>query len=165
MADLRNQDRLQPALLDRLQDDGPRSQAWRNMSVHQLREAVMRDLTWLFNSTSLDSIQNLDAYPQVVNSVVNFGMPDLSGCVTGDVDISEYAKRIRQAILDFEPRLTRKSVRVRPEARADGERSNSLAFEIEAELWAEPVPIHLYLRTRLDMESGEVEVRESGGAD
>ena len=164
MADLKFQDRLQPALLDRLRDDGPGSGGWRAMSVSQLREAVLRDLRWLLNANSMDVVVDLTSYPEVRNSVVNYGMPDLSGCLSQTIDLTELAKRIRQSIIDFEPRLLRKSIKVRAEPES-GKSSNHLVFDIEAELWAEPVPIHLYLRTDVDLESGEVALVESLGAD
>ena len=48
-------DRLQPALLDRLTDQAPQSRTeaedTRVMSKSQLRQAVLRDLNWLFNAT------------------------------------------------------------------------------------------------------------------
>ena len=52
------QDRLQPALLDRLTDDdptNPTSRRWRCVSsaAPRMREAVLRDLSWLFNTTFL----------------------------------------------------------------------------------------------------------------
>jgi len=164
MADLKYQDRLQPALLDRLREDGIGSAGGRVMSVSQLREAVLRDLRWLLNANSMDAVVDLTPYPEVRTSVVNYGMPDLSGCLSQTIDLSELAKRIRQSIIDFEPRLSRKSIKVRAESDS-AKSSNHLVFDIEAELWAEPVPIHLYLRTDVDLESGEVALVESSGAD
>ena len=35
---------------------------------------------------------------------------------------------------------------------------NVIEFEIRGELWAQPVPLALLLRTRLDLEAGQVEV-------
>jgi type VI secretion system protein ImpF len=31
---------------------------------------------------------------------------------------------------------------------------NALMFEIEADLWAQPLPLHLYLQTEVDLETG-----------
>ncbi len=41
--------------------------------------------------------------------------------------------------------------------------SNALAFEIEGELWADPVPIHLFMQTEVDLETGSVSIKESHG--
>jgi len=165
MADLRFQDRLRPALLDRLEQDPAapkKGGASEIMSMRQLRQAVLRDLGWLLNATSLDSAEDLEAYPHVARSVLNYGMPDMTGCI--GLDRAELAKRLRRAILDFEPRLTRSSVKVRAEADEEGNHpGNTLRFRIDAELWAEPVPIQLFLRTQVDFETGDVDVLETTG--
>ena len=55
MAGLTSQERLQPSLLDRLTDDQPtelrESLDARVLNKQQLRAAVLRDLSWLFNTT------------------------------------------------------------------------------------------------------------------
>jgi type VI secretion system protein ImpF len=35
---------------------------------------------------------------------------------------------------------------------------NALTFEITGELWAQPIPLQLYLRTDVDLETGQVSV-------
>jgi type VI secretion system protein ImpF len=37
---------------------------------------------------------------------------------------------------------------------------NALVFEIAGELWAQPVPLELFLKTEIDLESGEIAVSE-----
>ncbi|MBK1718446.1 type VI secretion system baseplate subunit TssE [Thiocystis violacea] len=167
MAELTQKERLQPALLDRLTDDEPdksvESREKRVISIRQLRESVLRDLAWLFNAGRLDSLQNLDDYPQVAHSVLNYGIPDLTGITSSGVDIGVIERAVRQAIWDFEPRLLRQTVRV--QARLDPERMshNSLTFDIEGELWAQPVPLRIYLKTELDLDLGEARITEQSG--
>jgi type VI secretion system protein ImpF len=36
-------------------------------------------------------------------------------------------------------------------------------FDIEAELWAQPLPLRLFLRTEIDLETGGVKVSEADG--
>jgi len=38
---------------------------------------------------------------------------------------------------------------------------NAVAFEIEGDLWAQPVPLHLFLRTEIDLDSGSFSVSDS----
>ena len=38
---------------------------------------------------------------------------------------------------------------------------NMIEFEIHGHLWAQPVPLEILLRTRMDLEAGEVEVRDA----
>jgi type VI secretion system protein ImpF len=164
MAELLSKERLQPSLLDRLSDDDsqarqePRER--RVLSMRGLRKAVLRDLGWLLNTTGLAATQALDGYPLAAQSVLNFGLPDLAGKTASGLDRNELARRIRQAIWDFEPRILRDSVRVValvPQAGAAAA-SNQVAFEIHGELWGRPLPERLYLKTELDLEMGEVRV-------
>jgi len=60
MAELTQKERLQPSLLDRLTDDEPHSQQEprdkRVLSMHRLRESVLRDVSWLLNADSMESV-------------------------------------------------------------------------------------------------------------
>ena len=91
MPELTLQERLQPSLLDRLTDDDPQrqqeSRGERVMSMRQLRESVLRDLGWLLNTSNLTSVHDLTAYPQVAQSVLNYGVPDLTGLTVSSVDV------------------------------------------------------------------------------
>ena len=166
MAELRQQERLQPSLLDRLTDEEPdkkqESRDSRVLSLRRLREAVMRDLSWLCNCGNLETTEDLEPYPEVARSVLNFGVRDLSGQTTAGIDEQRIARQLRQAILDFEPRILRKALNVRVEAAADRMSGNALTFYIEGELWAQPVPMHLFLRTDVDLETGSVNVTSNG---
>ena len=55
MAELTAQERLQPSLLDRLVDSAPGEQVEGDdkkvLTKQALRQAVLRDLGWLFNAT------------------------------------------------------------------------------------------------------------------
>lgn len=166
MADLSRPERLQPSLLDRLTDEDPRKKSEgrekRALSLSKYENAVMRDLAWLMNSTNLESLMDLDDYPETANSTLNYGIPSMAGRTLSNSDISDLERSVRKAILNFEPRIQRNSLRVR--AMEDGEsRRNSLSFVIEGELWAHPMPLHLLLRTDIDLETGTVLVSEHRG--
>ena len=160
-------DRLQPALLDRLTDDNPgqreESVDRRVMSKSQMRQAVLRDLGWLFNATQpMGSTSDL---PQAIaESVLNYGLPALSGQLVSRVDISLLERAIRQAILRFEPRLLPETLKiVALEATHVLDTHNTIEFEIRGHMWAQPVPMEVLLRTKLDLEAGQVEVRDASG--
>ncbi len=40
---------------------------------------------------------------------------------------------------------------------------NVIEFEIRGHLWSQPVPLEILLRTQLDLEAGQVEVRDAAG--
>ena len=165
MAELTPQERLQPALLDRLTDEHPDEQQeareHRVMSKRQLRQAVLRDLAWLFNSTRLESGVDLSKVPDVRRSVVNFGLPALSGRVASSLDVTELERAVRQAILDFEPRILPESLRVKALLQASQlDHHNVIGMEIHGQLWAQPVPLELLVRTEIDLETGKVEIAD-----
>ena len=151
MAELGQQERLQPSLLDRLTDDAPdeqkESRDQRVLSLRRLRESVLRDLDWLFNTVNLEAVESLEDAPFAAESVINFGMPDLTGMTTSN----------------YEPRILRDSVRVRVTVDTQMMSHNALVFEIQGELWAQPVPMQLFLKTELDLETGNVNVLDYSG--
>jgi type VI secretion system protein ImpF len=163
--DIRN--RLQPALLDRLTDDDPQARQEtddrRVMSKAQLRQAVLRDLGGLFNAVAPLGAQG-DAFPGVGDSVLNFGLPPLSGQLASKLDIGDLEAVIRRAILRYEPRILADTLEVRAlEARNVLDTHNVIEFEIRGHLWSQPVPLEILLRTQLDLEAGQVEVRDAAG--
>jgi len=167
MAELTQKERLQPALLDRLTDDEPEhrkeSREKRVVSMRRLRESVLRDLGWLLNASRLDSLQSLEAYPNAAHSVLNYGIPDMTGLTASGIDVTAIERAVRQAIWDFEPRILRQTVRVRVGVDPQRMRHNTLTFDIEGQLWAQPVPLQIFLKTELDLELGEVLVTEHFG--
>jgi type VI secretion system protein ImpF len=166
MAELTQKERLQPSLLDRLTDNDPErrqeSREARALSPSRLRDCVRRDLAWLFNSTHLQAVQDLADYPLVAASVINFGMPDMAGRTVSGVDSAALEKAIRCAILAFEPRLVAKTLSVHLVTNDKRMNHNAMTFDIEAELWAQPLPLRLFLRTAVDLESGIIDVRDLG---
>ena len=158
-------DRLQPALLDRLRDDDPASKVEpieaRVMSRRRLREAVLRDLNWLFNCARLSDSVDMSAVAQARRSVLDFGLPALSGHTASSIDAVALEGQVRQAILDHEPRILAASLRVEAivsEQQLD--HRNQISFRIAGQLWSQPVPLELLLHTDIDLETGRVDVRE-----
>ena len=90
------EERLQPALLDRLTDDEPgnrlESREARVFSKRRLRQAVLRDLAWLFNATQLEAGGDLSRTPLVRESVLNYGLPALSGTAASSLDVGDLAQ-------------------------------------------------------------------------
>lgn len=165
MAELTHKERLQPSLLDRLTDEAPdakqESRMKRVLSLKQLKESVKRDLIWLFNTTNMASASgDLVSHPFAAKSVLNYGLPDFAGRPASNIDVAVFERQLRAAIWDFEPRLVRESVRVAVSVAPEQTNHNAMAFTIDAELWAEPVPLRLFLRTEIDLETGKADVQE-----
>lgn len=166
MAELTPRERLQPSLLDRLSDHAPEqlseSREQRVLSLRALREGVVRDLGWLLNTTNMSMKNALEHWPQVRHSVLNYGLPDLSGVALSGIDLTLLERLIRQAIWDFEPRLMRASVSVKASA-VPGPQNDKIMFQIEADMWAQPYPERLYLQTELDLDRACIKLCETTG--
>ena len=137
------------------------------VSPERLQACVLRDLTWLLNTEQLSGQSDgasdraafdIEAYPHAAASVVNFGIPALAGRTAIDPEV--VARDLDQAIRRFEPRLRAGTVRVRPVA--ESQVGHLIAFDIEAVLWSQPVPLRLLMRTLIDLETGAASLRPAG---
>ena len=73
-----------------------------------------------------------------------------------------FEQAIRGAILRYEPRLLPESLKI--EIVEDGsvlDWHNIINIRISAQLWAQPVPLEMLLRTEFDLESGQVQVLDA----
>jgi len=91
---------------------------------------------------------------------LNFGSPVFSGVSVTGIDAKQIQKKVKQAIASFEPRILPDSLSVEL-VKDDEQMSNkALSFTIEGDLWAQPLPIHLFIRSNLDLETGEMTIQE-----
>lgn len=165
MAGLTGRERLQPSLLDRLTDnkrsakrDGPDEQV---LSLPQLRQAVLRDLAWLLNTTNLACIDDLSEAPLTKSSTLNYGIPGLAGLLEGSSRSGKLEDELAEAVRNFEPRIRSETLRVRTRGADDNGGMRALVFEIEGELWAQPVPVQLFVETKIDVETRTAIVTEA----
>ncbi len=165
MADKTLTERLQPSLLDRLTDEDPTSQVEsrdeRVIDIRRLRDIIQRDLSALLNTTSNDDWMDADRYPSAVRSVLNFGVQSVSGDFSTEDRAERIRKSIARAIDFFEPRIRKGSTKV--EIRTEEtSRQTVIFFDIRADMWAQPIPMELYLRSAVDVTTGEVSLERKG---
>lgn len=125
---------------------------------HDIKSCVKRDLEWLFNATQYVPNQELHELPETARSVINFGIPDFSGKTVSGLDMAQLERLLLQAIIDFEPRIIRKTLTVKVIADQNKKEHNVFVFEIEGEICAKPLPLRLHLRTELELESSQVTI-------
>jgi type VI secretion system protein ImpF len=175
MAELQSRDRLQPSLLDRLTDHQPlvsdETVEARVLSRQQLRAAVLRDLSWLFNairpqpepaSKRLEELELWGRHPDACRSVLNFGMPAFAGSTKSSLNKVVMEAAVKQAIIAFEPRIDAKTlvVTIHIEHR---NHHNTLQLTIGGQMWAQPVPLELLLAADVDLETGAAVMRDVRG--
>jgi type VI secretion system protein ImpF len=164
MAGIQGRERLQPSLLDRLTDhaptrqkDGPDSQAF---TPAQFRQAVLRDLAALLNTSNLATIEDLGTTPLVAKSTLNYGIPGFAGLLQNAARTNAMERELADAIRAFEPRIRPDTLRVRAASLRDDAATPALVFQIEGELWAQPVPQQLFLETTIEVETRMAVVTE-----
>ena len=165
MADKMMSERLQPSLLDRLTDDDPNNTAEsreaRVIDIRRLRDIVQRDLSWLLNTNNSDTWIETTRFPLASKSVLNYGVREVAGDFASKDRATIIRKSIAAAIEAYEPRIRKGSTRV--DMRTDNvSRNTVISFDIRADMWAEPIPIQLYLRSSVDVTTGEVSLERSG---
>jgi len=151
-------ERIQPCLFDRLTDEDPESKlesrASRVMSGQRYREGVLRDLRWLLNTGTREGA-DVEEFGEVRKSVLAYGLGDFCGRLASSLDISALEHDLAQAIKIFEPRIIPNTLTVKAAGDAERFGPNSIAFEIRGELWASPFPENLYIKTHLDLDTGQ----------
>lgn len=161
MSDKTIAERLQPSLLDRLTDNDPSEVTERRedrvIDVRQLREIIQRDLVWLLNTADNHNVIDEKRFPNAAKSVLNFGIHE----VAGDYSTAQRAEIIRKsiaaAVQAYEPRIHPGSLDV--QLRVDkAERTSVVTFDIRADMWAQPMPMELYLRSQVDVTTGELQL-------
>lgn len=136
------------------------------VSSRVLREAVRRDIEALFNTERMEAspmlsdaeteIQaesqlDLEGYPEVRRSVVNYGVPSFSGRSIRDFDKETLAREIKAVLTTFEPRLRENGTKVNVVL---GDKVEGLSIEIDAILIMTPTPERLKLRTTINLDNG-----------
>jgi type VI secretion system protein ImpF len=123
-----------------------------------LRATVRRELAWLLNTTHLGSVVDLEDYPHVQTSVLNYGIPDMAGKELNRRLILQRARDIRTAIRAFEPRIDEKSLIVEPMDSI--ERENSITFLIHGDVTSAVKAIPVKFRTDFEADTSAAIVRE-----
>lgn len=160
MADKSITERLQPSLLDRLTDDAPdsaeESADAKTINVSRLRDIIRRDLSWLLNASNNMSEIDPELFPRASASTLNYGVEEAAGDFSNGERLARVRASIERAITLYEPRIQPDSLEIELKA---SEHSNKavVEFEIHANMWAKPLPQELYLRSLVDLATGEVQ--------
>lgn len=123
-----------------------------------LRATVRRELAWLLNTTNLGAVVDLEPYPEVQTSVLNYGVPDFAGKALDGRIILQRARDIRAAIRAFEPRMDPDSIMV--EAADKIERENAITYLIHGDVRSAVRAIPVKFRTDVEVDTAAATVRE-----
>jgi len=122
-----------------------------------LRAEVSRDLETLMNTIALESTLSLRGHRHVRDSILNFGLPDLTHRSIDEIDVGDIKDEIATAIRNFEPRLIDDTVEVTRDTSADVT-ALKVRFVVRADLACKPVNIPIEFTADLELESGKITV-------
>ena len=166
MAEVNPRDRLQPFLFDRLTDDEPRSnlegRERRVYSPRQVQQSILRDLGWLLNARAHRAADGLAEFPEAERSVINYGIPDLAGLTVSSIEPAQLERVVLKAVKAFEPRFAGHTLQVRllTQDESGGRMPNVMGFEIRGEIQTNPLAYALYVKTELDLETGQFVLKD-----
>lgn len=127
-----------------------------------LRQDLARDIVSLMNTIRLDALTDLEDFPYVARSVINFGFQDLAGVWRANMTMSELGLAIHQTLLRNEPRLRASTLEVR--LRDEGERPDQrVTFEILAEMIASPSDIAMKFLAEVEPSLGKIQMKRMRG--
>ncbi|WP_404309735.1 type VI secretion system baseplate subunit TssE [Neorhodopirellula lusitana] len=87
-----------------------RQQRRHHMAI--LSSQIERDLLALFGTRRMSEDTDLSAWPLVQKSVLNYGIPDLTGVTSSGLDLPVLNRELTEAIRRFEPRLRPETLNV-----------------------------------------------------
>ncbi len=151
---------LLPSVLDRLIDHDPQlsheAPHNRNQLLRDLKQAVRRDLENLLN-TRIRCVPYRTELKELKQSVVNYGIPDLTGLsLGGPKEREEFRRTIQAVIRQFEPRLRKLEVRVLDQTDTI---ERTIRFHIDAVLNAEPAPEPIAFDSMVRLTTGSFDVK------
>ena len=99
--------------------------------------------------------------PAIVVALI-LGLAPLAGNPVASLDLHEVERILKEAIQRFEPRILPDSLTVKGISASDPtSHHNVVSFEISGELWAQPYPVDLLIKTDMNLESGEIRIAEA----
>jgi type VI secretion system protein ImpF len=160
MADINSKTRLSPPLMHAFRaahaardaqkhvelrnEQGDRVIAGRRLRPRQviteavLRQEVSRDLDNLLNAVALESTIDMTNAPYVRKSIINFGIPDITHRTIDENRIDDIPMEIKEALINFEPRLAAASINVTRDTSVDTTELK-VRFVVRADLTCDPI--------------------------
>ncbi|NEU96415.1 type VI secretion system baseplate subunit TssE [Bradyrhizobium uaiense] len=136
---------------------GRRSTGRFPISETLLRREVSHDVETLLNTIALESTLDLTGYACVRTSILNYGFPDIANRSIDEVTDEELSDALRMSLTTYEPRLDRKSIRVRRDTTVDPEQLK-LRFFVQSDLKCEPLNVPVEFVADVDLDSGDIQI-------
>lgn len=120
-----------------------------------LRREVSRDLDALVNTIAMESTQDLGSYAYVRKSIINYGLPDIAHHSIDEISINDVGYEIANALMNFEPRLVRETIKVQRDESIDAA-DLKVRFVVRADLSCEPLNVPIEFVADVEVDTGKI---------
>lgn len=136
---------------------GRRGMTRQPVSEPVLRREVARNVASVLNTVHLAAAEDLTAFRRVRTSILNYGIPDLSGTTIDENTVDQIAATIREALIVYEPRIIPRTIVAERDESVSVEELR-VRFTVQAQLRFEPLDIPVEFIAEVDNESGKFRI-------
>jgi type VI secretion system protein ImpF len=123
----------------------------------QLREQLSLDLNALLNTVNMEAGFDLGDFPRVRESILNYGVPEISNRSIDEDRVADIADEIRTALLLFEPRLVADTLTVTRDMTVDPFSLN-IRFAVSGEMVCDPAAVAVEFVADIEIDTGKMRV-------
>jgi type VI secretion system protein ImpF len=120
-----------------------------------LKRDLSIDLVALLNTINLNSAISLKDLDYVRDSILNYGLPDITHLTSEEVGVNGIRDQLIHALMTYEPRIISESINVDKEVKTN-EVDQRVQFTVSCEMYCTPVDIALSFVAELEISSGKV---------
>jgi len=120
-----------------------------------LRREVARDLESLMNCVAMEASVDMLAFPAVRTSILNYGFPDVVHRSIDENSVDELESELEHVLKTFEPRLLKRSIRVRRDDLVSASELK-IRYVIIADMSCEPLNVPLEFVADVELDSGKI---------
>jgi type VI secretion system protein ImpF len=120
-----------------------------------LKRDLATDLVALMNTVNLNSAISLDGLDYVRNSILNYGLPDISHLTSEERGVDAIRGQLANALAAYEPRIISDTISIDKQVRTN-EVDQRVQFTVSCEMFCMPVDVGVNFTAELEVSSGKV---------
>ncbi len=137
---------------------GRRATTRNAVSETLLKQELSDDLAALLNTVNLESTENLNDFKHVRQSILNFGIHDLSSISSESHALENIGSHLKDVLQIYESRLVDGTLAVLKSADLD-EINTRLSFHVAAEMYATPTDVPVEFVADIESYSGKMNLK------
>jgi type VI secretion system protein ImpF len=123
----------------------------------QLREQLSIDLNSLLNTINMETGFDLGEFPRVRESILNYGIPEISNRSIDEDRVGDIVDEIRTALLLYEPRLVADALIVTRDMTI-APYSLNIRFLVSGEMACDPAAVAVEFVADIEIDTGKMRI-------